>query len=115
MCDFGSHIVIIEVDENQHTDYETSCEHKRMMEISRDLGHRPIVFIRFNPDCYTNAEGKRISSCWKVGKDGILRISDKQKTNWNNRLEKLKEIIDYWTKNVSEKTIEIVELFYDSR
>ncbi len=113
MCDFGSHIVINEIDENKHTDYDTSCEHKRMMQISKDLGHRPIIFIRFNPDSYVNKEGKRTPSCWKLGKDGILRVPDKQKNNWNNRLEKLKETIDFWTKNPSEKTIEIVHLFYD--
>jgi hypothetical protein len=31
---------------------DISCENKRTMEISRDLGHRNIVFIRFNPDDY---------------------------------------------------------------
>jgi hypothetical protein len=115
LCDFGSHIVIIEIDEDKHSSkqYETSCEHKRIMELSQDLGHRPIVFIRFNPDCYTDSQGKKVPSCWKLGKDGILRISDKEKCNWSNRLDKLIETIDYWIKNPSEKTIEIVHLFYD--
>ena len=36
---------------------DCSCENKRIMEISQDLGHRPIVFIRFNPDEY-NKNGK---------------------------------------------------------
>jgi len=43
--DMGSHI-IIEVDENKHTDYDCSCEHKRLMELSQDLQHRPIVLSR---------------------------------------------------------------------
>jgi hypothetical protein len=50
VLDFGD-FILIEVDENQHIDY-ISCENKRTMEISRDLGHRNIVFIRFNPDDY---------------------------------------------------------------
>ena len=53
-CDMGSHIVIIEIDEYKHAEYECSCENKRIMEISQDVGHRPIVFIRFNPDGYTD-------------------------------------------------------------
>ena len=33
-------IVIIEVDENQHIDYDCSCQNKRIMELSQDLGHK---------------------------------------------------------------------------
>ena len=47
ILDLFYQIVIIEVDENQHTDYDCSCENKRVMELSQDLGHRPIIFIRF--------------------------------------------------------------------
>ena len=48
--------------ENKHTDYDYSCEHKRLMELSQDLQHRSIVFIRFNPDAYVNQEGVTSSS-----------------------------------------------------
>ena len=50
LLDLGSHIIIVEIDKNKHNDYDCMCEHKRLMEISMDLSHRPIVFIRFNPD-----------------------------------------------------------------
>ena len=50
LLDLGYQVIIIEVDENQHTDYDCSCENKRLMELSQDVGHRPIIFIRFNPD-----------------------------------------------------------------
>jgi hypothetical protein len=33
----GSHIIIVEIDENKHTDYDCSCENKRLMELSKDL------------------------------------------------------------------------------
>ena len=52
LLDLFYQIIIIEVDENQHTDYDCSCQNKRIMELSQDLGHRPIIFIRFNPDDY---------------------------------------------------------------
>jgi hypothetical protein len=112
LCDFGSHIVIIEVDENKHFEYDCSCENKRLMEISQDLGHRPIVFIRFNPDRYTNSEGEVIKSCWRINKWGIMVINPKKESEWESRIEHLKEQINYWIDNPSEKTIEIIELFY---
>jgi hypothetical protein len=112
LCDFGTHIVILEVDENKHSDYDCSCENKRLMEISRDLGHRPIVFIRFNPDGYTTPEGEIIKSCWRVNGKGIMTIVSTKKSEWESRIESLKEQIKYWIENPSEKTIEIVELFY---
>ena len=31
------------------------------MELSQDLQHRPIVFIRFNPDSYINQNKLKIS------------------------------------------------------
>jgi hypothetical protein len=47
--DLGFQVIIIEVDENQHQGYENICENKRLMELSQDIAHRPMVFIRFNP------------------------------------------------------------------
>lgn len=52
LLDLGYQVIIIEIDENQHRSYDCSCETKRIMELSRERGHRPIVFIRFNPDEY---------------------------------------------------------------
>ena len=53
----ADHIIIVEIDENAHINYDSSCENKRLMELSQDLGFRPIVFIRFNPDDYIDKEG----------------------------------------------------------
>ncbi len=110
--DMGSHIIIVEVDENQHNDYDCSCENKRLMEISQDVGHRPIVFIRFNPDEYVNEKGKKIKSCWKHNKNGVMRVDPKKEDEWNNRIKCLLEQIKYWVENPTEKTVEVVQLFY---
>jgi len=112
LLDMGSHIIIMEVDENKHTDYDCSCEHKRLMELSQDLQHRPIVFIRFNPDSYTNQEGVQVTSCWKLNKLGVMQITKTKQKEWEERIESLKQQIQYWIDNPTEKTIEIVELFY---
>ena len=84
LLDMGSHILIVEIDENKHTDYDCSCEHKRLMELSQDNHFRPIVFIRFNPDAY-KVEDKIIKSCWKVNKLGITVIRNQKE--WNERIK----------------------------
>jgi hypothetical protein len=50
-----THTIIIEVDEKQHNAY--TCESKRLCELFTDLGNRPLVMIRFNPDRYDKNKG----------------------------------------------------------
>ena len=52
LIDLGYQLIIVEVDEKQHKNYDYICDNKRIMQISQDNGHRPIIFIRFNPDSY---------------------------------------------------------------
>ena len=112
LLDMGSHIIIVEVDENKHTDYDCSCENKRLMELSQDLQHRPIVFIRFNPDDYMNQDGIFVKSCWKLNKLGVMQITKTKQKEWEDRIETLKQHIQYWIDYPSEKTIEVIELYY---
>ena len=114
LLDLGYQVIIIEVDENQHTDYDCSCENKRTMELSKDVGHRPIVFIRFNPDDYING-GEKITSCWGLNKSGICVVKKKKQAEWDDRLNALSSQIEYWTNesNKTNKTIEVIQLFYD--
>ena len=115
LLDLGYQIIIIEIDENQHINYDCSCENKRIMELSQDLGHRPIVFIRFNPDDYINNHNEKIDSCWKLNKTGMIQIQKNKLTEWNDRLSNLKNQIEYWSKedNKISKTIEIIQLYFD--
>jgi hypothetical protein len=112
LLDMGDQVIIVEIDENQHIDYDCSCENKRTMELSQDINHRPMVFIRFNPDSYYE-NGKSISSCWSINKSGICVISKTNTKEWNDRLSALKSQIEYWCSNRTDKTVEIVQLFYD--
>jgi hypothetical protein len=114
LLDFGDQVIIIEVDENQHDNYDCSCENKRLMEISQDIGYRPLVFIRFNPDKYINIHGSIIPSCWTTSNNkGLPVVSKRRKVDWDNRLISLKEQIQYWIDNRTDKTLEVVQLFYD--
>ena len=114
LVDMGYHIIIVEVDENKHTGYDCSCENKRLMELSQDLQHRPIVFIRFNPDSYINQNKLKISSCWRTNKQGVIQIMKTRMTEWKERINILNQQIQYWIDNKTNKTIEIIELFYDN-
>ena len=114
LLDLGYQILITEVDENQHINYVCSCENERIMELSQDLGHRPIIFIRFNPDDY-DKNGKNITSCWGQDGNGICVIKKSKKNEWIQRLTVLEEQIKYWINpaNTTNKTIEVIQLFYD--
>jgi hypothetical protein len=112
LLDMGEQVIIVEIDENQHIDYDCSCENKRTMEISKDINHRPLVFIRFNPDDYVNND-TNITSCWGTNKSGISIVQKSKTREWNERLSALKNQIEYWTKNKTDKTVEIIQLFYD--
>ena len=108
ICDFGEYVLMIEIDENRHPGY--SCENKRLMQLSKDVGHRPILMIRFNPDSYKDDNGKRIASPWVYGKSNILRIGNNKQ--WELRLHKLKKTIKRRKKLFSGKTMDMIHLFF---
>jgi hypothetical protein len=115
LIDLGYLVIIIEIDEHQHRAYETTCENSRMMQISEDIGHRPLTMIRFNPDSYTNKKGEFINDTWKLGKDGLLHLTEDDA--WENRLHTLSTYIDTWLEKPEDtelKTIELVKLYYDN-
>ena len=56
---------------------------------------------------------KEIKSCWGVNGNGICVV--KKKKEWEERLEILKQQIEYWSEEgyQTDKTVEIIQLFYD--
>ena len=114
LLDLGYQVLILEIDENQHMDYDCSCENKRLMELSQDIGHRPLVFLRFNPDDYME-NGKQVFSCWGQNNKGICVVKKSKQNEWKQRLNVLETQIIYWIQpnNATNKTIEIIQLFYD--
>jgi hypothetical protein len=112
LLDLGYQIIIIEIDENQHINYNCTCENKRLMEISQDFGYRNIIFIRFNPDQYLNKNNIKINSCWKINSKGKLKLENKNE--FMERLIILVNQIEYWINNKTNKIIEIIQLYYDN-
>ena len=102
--DMGSHTVVIEIDENQHMSYDTSCDNKRLVSIFQGLGSRPMIMIRFNPDRYDNVQG-----CFK--KDGQLSGIGQE---WKKRTGRLKERIDHWIITQPDREISAEHLFFDT-
>jgi len=50
--------IVVEVDEKQHKDNPGLCDITRMIELHQAFGQN-LVFIRYNPDSYTNRAGGR--------------------------------------------------------
>jgi uncharacterized protein (DUF1330 family) len=109
----GTHALTIEVDEFAHSERECVCEHRKMMEHFVDAKDVPHVFIRFNPDGYTDHGGISVASCWgKTPKTREPRIAPKQKHQWALRLEKLRVTVEHYLQSVPDKEMSLVELFY---
>ena len=110
--DMGSHVCIVEIDENKHEAYDCSCENKRIQEIWNDVGCRPIIFIRFNPDSYIDLDNVKHPSCWRNNKLGVCQVPKSKAAEWQQRIETLAEAIRLWMGMVPDKPVETVELFY---
>ena len=83
------------------------------MELSQDVEHRPLVFIRFNPDDYFDERGEKVTSCWGVNKHGLAVVKNSKVVEWQARIAALTTQVQYWMDNPTDKTVEVVELFYD--
>jgi hypothetical protein len=113
--DLSSHVLMIEIDENQHVKYDCTCQNKRIMELSLDVNHRPLILIRFNPDKYIDLSGSLVIGCWKTDGNSILRVHKEDSDTWQARLNALKETVGYWLKIPPARMIEVVQLFYDEQ
>jgi len=69
------------------------------------------IYIRFNPDDYKTKDNKKIKSPWKEDENRVLKLIDE--TDWNTRLEILKEKIDFYLKKKVIKNNSTNYLFYD--
>jgi len=65
LINLPTHNIIVEIDENQHTMYGSTCEEKRVHQLFEDLDHMPLIMIRFNPDKYLIGEN-RIKGAFKI-------------------------------------------------
>lgn len=93
--DWGTHIVILEVDEDQHRGYACECEQARMINLFQDQGGMRTLFIRFNPDNYRDKVGTLHK--WTAG-----------------RGTKLLEVLQQTRDHQPEHLVSAVYLYYDA-
>jgi len=110
----NNHSIIIECDEFQHSYYKDTCKELiRIPSIQQEL-NRNLIVIRFNPDGYID-KNKKIPSCFAIDQRvGMNVIKKDQLKNWNNRLEVLKDCLNYSINNEPNDPITQVKLFFDS-
>jgi hypothetical protein len=130
LLELGEQIIITDIDENQHKCYDENDDKNRTAEILQDIGNKSVIFIRFNPDDYIDKDNTKIKSCWSITrKTGLVEINNKK--NWvsglcplyyggptdprEERLNVLKNKIQYWIDNKTENPVETVYLFYDEK
>ncbi len=92
--DCGTHILIIEVDEHQHSGRACECEQTRMVNISQSNGMRTI-FLRWNPDPY------------KPSRKGVPMMAT------SRRLVVLKEWVRHHLKTPPSEFLSVMYLFFD--
>ncbi len=102
--DMLTHVLIIEIDENQHLSYDESCEYVRTIELNEDIGHRPMYIIRLNPDSY-KLNGKSIRGCFT----SKMELNKKEFTHRYSTL--LSTVLDL-TATPPERLIDSIELFF---
>jgi hypothetical protein len=95
VIDCGTHMVIVEVDEDQHSSYEQDCEEARMIAIWQSFGGTPCVFIRYNPDNY------------KIKNADVIPVEFREKHIFLPELRKR-------MKKSPADTLSVIRVFYDS-
>jgi hypothetical protein len=109
-----THVVIIEIDEGQHKNYDLPCEENRIGEIYEDVACRPIHLIRFNPDAYTNALGKSVPGCFHdPGRKGVTVVRDGKPLN--ARLEVLFATLERCLKHPPENNAVQTHMLFFNR
>jgi hypothetical protein len=91
-----THCVILEVDENQHSERPCECEQVRMVNISQSLG-LPTVFIRYNPDKYKKPD----------------KVKKMQNEDHDTRMKYLAQVLDEYLTTPPNAFLTVTQLFFD--
>lgn len=113
LLDMGDHVILVEIDENQHHNYDCLCENKRLMQLFTDIGSRPLTVIRFNPDSYIACTGIKCASCWTTDKKGMCVVKKNHTKVWSSRLETLKRTLEMCIEGGNNQNLNLIHLYYD--
>ena len=111
-----THDLIIEVDEWAHAGYDCKDERTRLTAVWRNLsgGKRPLVVLRINPDNYVDpSTGKVVTTCFAWSKAKLeVGVKPSKEHEWADRLEKLRQRVEYWLDEAPEKELWVEQLFF---
>ena len=116
-------VIIVEVDELSHRTYLCAKERDREQSFVLQNSDKTVVMIRFNPDAYTDYDGKRVPSCFTPAEKGneIVHVPTKQQAQWERRLAELQNTIATLADpefalppKQEDRPLLICELFYDN-
>lgn len=115
VCNVLDQVIMVEVDEKQHRNarYSSLSEDERVRDLTCDVGHRPTVIIRFNPDGYVDENGKKIRSCFGFNEQGRMEVKTSKTVEWEQRLATLRDMVEYWMCHCTLNKIEVVNLFFN--
>ena len=113
LIDMLTHSIVVEVDESQHNKTYYNCENKRLMEIFQDLGSRPLVMIRFNPDGYVDDKGEKHPSCFSMHETWDVPYV-KEKKEWAERLKELYKNVSKHIETIPSKEITLEFMYFDA-
>ncbi|CAL8461306.1 g837 [Coccomyxa elongata] len=95
-------VLVIEVDEHQHEQYEPSCELRRLVELLAACMGKPLVVIRYNPDAYMiQGETQRTST-----KKRQAVLIDRIQKYENNYLDKILTVEYMFYKDLRQAELE---------
>lgn len=106
-----THALMAEIDENRHTIYDIEDDQIRLKQLWEDIGKKPMVIVRFNPDSYVDENGIRVLTPWQKTTKGT-QLKSNMEIEWKKRLKKLYKRIRYWLLNKPENMITIIYLYY---
>lgn len=98
--DCGTHMVIVEVDENAHNSRNSECEITRMKQITYNY-YLPCVFIRYNPDVKA------------IDRNSTGKDEERIKTNPLHNLNMLAKYVNYCIQNEPSSFLNVIYLFYN--
>ena len=105
----SSYDVIIEIDENQHIGYTTTCEEARINNIFNDSG-LPIWMIRFNPDAYIDSDGVKHKSMFTFNDKGDISVVQTEAYRFKILIDTVRLV--FTNPPPSSDLITTIQLFY---
>lgn len=114
LIDLQTHIIIIECDENQHSNYDNSCERARNQEIVEAFGFEvPLIMLRFNPDSYEDNKSCKHASCFTYY-DAEKDTYQVDLNEWNFRMNVLLSKLYYYMFTIPTCLFTEEKLFYNN-